>query len=131
MTAPHCVHGLGRIAGITGFDTRTLRRERRVGISPRCPVMEDAAHEPATIRRRDGEAEVHDNGLGIERRRVVRPRGLPAEGACLVAGCPCKDPRIVSHRRVAFFAAIARERGETADRTIDPDPEWRLPAHAF
>jgi len=51
----------------------------------------------------------------------------PARSACLVAGCACKDTRIVSHRRAAFYAAVARTQGETADRTIDPDPEWRLP----
>lgn len=47
--------------------------------------------------------------------------------ACLAAGCPCKDVRIVSHRRAAFFASVARRRGETADRHIDADPTWRLP----
>ncbi|HEV8546525.1 MAG TPA: hypothetical protein VGQ64_09520 [Candidatus Limnocylindrales bacterium] len=46
---------------------------------------------------------------------------------CLVAGCPCEDPRIVSHRRAAFFATLAKTHGETADRTIEPDPTWRLP----
>ena len=51
----------------------------------------------------------------------------PARSACLVAGCPCKDARIVSHRRAAFFAAVARGRGQTADRVISPDPAW-LPA---
>jgi hypothetical protein len=49
-------------------------------------------------------------------------------GACLVAGCPCKDARIVSHRRAAFFAAIARRAGETAERAIAADPGWRIPA---
>jgi hypothetical protein len=44
--------------------------------------------------------------------------------ACLVDGCPCKDARIVSHRRAAFFAAMARRNGETADRVIAPDPAW-------
>jgi hypothetical protein len=44
--------------------------------------------------------------------------------ACLVAGCPCKDARIVSHRRAAFFAALARRAGETADRVIDRDAAW-------
>ena len=48
-------------------------------------------------------------------------------GACLVDGCTCKDARIVSHRRAAFFAAVARQTGETADRVIAPDPTWRLP----
>jgi hypothetical protein len=51
-------------------------------------------------------------------------------GACLVAGCPCKDARIVSHRRAAFFAAVARQTGETADRIIPVDPTWQLPAAA-
>ena len=48
-------------------------------------------------------------------------------GACLVAGCTCKDARIVSHRRAAFFAAVARRTGETADRVIPADPSWLLP----
>ena len=48
-------------------------------------------------------------------------------GACLVAGCTCKDARIVSIRRAAFFAAVARQTGETADRVIAPEPSWRLP----
>jgi hypothetical protein len=51
-------------------------------------------------------------------------------GACLVAGCPCKDARIVSHRRAAFFAAVARQSGETADRIIPVDPIWQMPAPA-
>ena len=49
------------------------------------------------------------------------------DGACLVAGCPCKDARIVSTRRARFFAALAIRAGETADRVIAPEPEWRLP----
>ena len=48
-------------------------------------------------------------------------------GACLVAGCPCKDARIISYRRAAFFAADARRTGQTADRVIAPDPSWRIP----
>ena len=48
-------------------------------------------------------------------------------GACLVAGCPCKDARIVSIRRAAFFGAVARQTGETADRVIASEPSWRLP----
>jgi hypothetical protein len=47
--------------------------------------------------------------------------------ACLVEGCSCKDPRIVSQRRAAFYASIARENGETADRVVAADPTWRLP----
>lgn len=54
----------------------------------------------------------------------------PTKRACLVPGCPCKDARIVSHRRAAFFASVARRLGETADRFVAPDPDWRLPAYA-
>ena len=50
----------------------------------------------------------------------------PARRACLVAGCTCKDPRIVSHRRAAFFADWAKANGETADRVVEADPTWRL-----
>ena len=50
----------------------------------------------------------------------------PARRACLVAGCPCKDARIVSHRRAAFFASWATSHRETADRVVAPDPDWRF-----
>jgi hypothetical protein len=59
----------------------------------------------------------------VERRAVSTPA---RQAACLVVGCPCKDPRIVSHRRAAFFAARARDYGETADRVVEPDPSWSL-----
>ncbi len=52
---------------------------------------------------------------------------MPARSACLVDGCPCKDARIVSSRRAAYFASIARSRGETADRIVATDDDWRLP----
>jgi hypothetical protein len=74
-------------------------------------------------------ATMNDYGLAA-RRQLVEHSGLRAEGACLVAGCPCKDPRIVSHRRAAFFAAVAREHHETADRAVAADPDWRIPALA-
>ena len=51
----------------------------------------------------------------------------PLRSGCLVEGCSCKDARIVSHRRARFFADVARRNGETADRIVDVDPEWRLP----
>ena len=56
----------------------------------------------------------------------VEPAHVASAGsrACLVEGCPCKDARIVSHRRAAFFADLARRTGETADRVIEPDPAW-------
>lgn len=47
--------------------------------------------------------------------------------ACLVAGCPCRDARIVSHRRARFFAHLAESHGETARRVIRPEPGWELP----
>jgi hypothetical protein len=49
-------------------------------------------------------------------------------GACLIAGCTCKDSRIVSYRRAAFFAAVARRSGQTADRIIAVEPGWRIPS---
>jgi hypothetical protein len=58
---------------------------------------------------------------------TVAPSG---SRACLVDGCPCKDARIVSHRRAAFFAAVARRNGETANRVIAPDPDWSLPVES-
>jgi hypothetical protein len=60
--------------------------------------------------------------------QVIDRPTAPSRAACLVAGCPCKDARIVSQRRAAFYAAVAREQGETANRHIDADPTWRLPA---
>ena len=53
--------------------------------------------------------------------------GPSRTNACLVDGCTCKDARIVSHRRAAFFAAVARQTGQTADRNIAVDPDWRIP----
>ena len=47
-----------------------------------------------------------------------------ARRACLVEGCTCKDARIVSHRRAAFFSAWAKDHGETANRVIKADPKW-------
>jgi len=47
-----------------------------------------------------------------------------ARRACLVEGCTCKDARIVSHRRAAFFSAWAKNHGETANRVIKADPTW-------
>ena len=53
----------------------------------------------------------------------------PVRPACLVPGCTCKDARIISHRRVAFFADWAKSHGETADRVVEPDPDWPLILH--
>ena len=51
----------------------------------------------------------------------------PSRVACLNEGCPCKDARFVSHRRAAFFAAMARSRGQTADRVVAVEADWSLP----
>jgi hypothetical protein len=52
----------------------------------------------------------------------------PRRRACLVEGCHCKDARILSTRRAAYFASIAASRGETAQRRIAVDDDtWRLP----
>lgn len=54
----------------------------------------------------------------------LRAAGRGARPGCLVPGCTCKDARIVSHRRAAFFAAWAKVHGETANRVIDVEPAW-------
>ena len=74
---------------------------------------------------------MHDNELATPRRRLVGLSRSVMGRSCLVAGCPCKDPRIVSHRRAAFFAAVAREHGETANRIVAPDPDWVIPTLTF
>ena len=51
---------------------------------------------------------------------------IRARGACLAAGCVCKDARIISYRRAAFFAFIARTHGQTARRVLPVEPEWRI-----
>jgi len=53
-----------------------------------------------------------------------------ARSGCLVEGCPCRDARIVSHRRARFFAHLAEVNGETAQRVIRPEPGWELPCNA-
>ena len=58
---------------------------------------------------------------------IVEASDTRVRGACLITGCPCKDSRIVSHRRAAFFAAVARCSGQTADRVLAVEPEWRIP----
>ena len=55
---------------------------------------------------------------------------LPSRSACLVDGCPCKDARIISQRRIAYVASLAKANGETADRIIPVEAGWRLPTIA-
>jgi hypothetical protein len=52
----------------------------------------------------------------------------PSRMPCLVDGCSCKDARIVSRRKAAYFAARAQISGQTADRVIAPERGWRIPA---
>ncbi len=33
----------------------------------------------------------------------------------------------MSTRRATYFASVAKSRGETADRVVAADAEWRLP----
>ena len=61
---------------------------------------------------------------------ITSTETLPSRRACLVDGCSCKDARIISHRRVAYFATQARANGETADRVVPADDDWRLPVAA-
>ena len=68
----------------------------------------------------------HPNQLRTGEAILIAEPARP--GACLVAGCTCKDARIVSMRRVAFFAAVARRSGETADRHIAQEPGWAIPS---
>jgi len=61
------------------------------------------------------------DGQQLERHEAI---SSPARRACLVEGCTCKDARIVSHRRAAFFSAWAKDHGETANRVVKADPTW-------
>ncbi len=63
----------------------------------------------------------------MDSQQVMHEAGDRGRRGCLVEGCPCKDARIVSMRRAAFFAAWARNRGETADRFVSPEAGWRIP----
>jgi hypothetical protein len=57
---------------------------------------------------------------------IAEATETPAASACIVSGCTCKDARIISYRRAAFFAALARRMGQTADRIVAVEPEWRF-----
>ena len=62
---------------------------------------------------------------------LLEPAETDAEdrfrGGCTVAGCACKDTRIVLRRRTAFFAAMARRNGQAADRVIPVEAGWEIP----
>jgi hypothetical protein len=63
-----------------------------------------------------------------EETAIVETTNIPARKACLTAGCSCRDARIVSYRRAAFYASVARCSGETADRVVPAEPGWCIPA---
>ena len=60
----------------------------------------------------------------------IKPESRPEQAHrahCLVAGCPCRDARIVSQRRARFFAHLAVTNGQTAGRVVLPEPGWTIP----
>ena len=63
----------------------------------------------------------------MDSQQLFHSNGERGRRGCLVEGCPCKDARIVSTRRAAFFADQARLHGETANRSIAPEAGWRIP----
>jgi hypothetical protein len=63
----------------------------------------------------------------MDSQHLIHATGERGRRGCLVEGCPCKDARIVSTRRTAFFAEWARKHGETADRTVAAELDWRIP----
>ena len=62
----------------------------------------------------------------MDSQQVMHHAGDRGRRGCLVDGCSCKDARIVSQRRAAFFADWARIHGETANRAIAPEAGWRI-----
>jgi hypothetical protein len=114
-----------------------LLAKRRRGVASASQALTRVHHETADslmsgqMASLQDAATMADNDLATLRQHLLEPRRLPASGACLVAGCPCKDPRIVSHRRAAFFAAVARDHGETPNRAVPVDLEWQLPTRTF
>jgi hypothetical protein len=68
--------------------------------------------------------DTNDLVIGSEAKREAR-------SGCLAEGCPCRDARIVSHRRAKFFAHLALVNGETAQRVVRPEPGWTIPRSAF
>ena len=62
----------------------------------------------------------------LEAAEIVETANIPARKACPTTGCSCRDARIVSFRRTAFYAAVARSSGETADRVIPAEPGWSI-----
>jgi hypothetical protein len=79
--------------------------------------------EARTIRAKPGAPET----AAMDSQQVSHRAVDQGRRGCLVVGCPCKDARIVSRRRSAFFAAWAQQHGETANRMVAPELGWRIP----
>jgi hypothetical protein len=79
-----------------------------------------------TIETRNDRVRAQDGDGAMDNQQASHQVSDRGRRGCLVEGCPCKDARIVSQRRTAFFAAWARDHGETADRSVAPDVEWRI-----
>jgi hypothetical protein len=60
--------------------------------------------------------------------QITTTEAQPSRRSCLVDGCPCKDARIISQRRIAYVASLAKANGETADRIVPVEDGWRLPS---
>jgi hypothetical protein len=73
---------------------------------------------------RSGERETENSVMDSQQVERHEATSSQARRACLVEGCTCKDARIVSHRRAAFFSNWAKSHGETANRVIKADPTW-------
>jgi hypothetical protein len=79
------------------------------------------------VDRKESDPMYHPDQSSVARPVAVAVAVPTRSRGCLVDGCTCKDARIVSSRRAAFFSSVARRNGETADRIIAPDAAWRLP----
>jgi hypothetical protein len=91
------------------------------------PMKSAPIYRPNHIKPdRSGERETENSVMDSQQVERHEATASQARRACLVEGCTCKDARIVSHRRAAFFSAWARDHGETANRVIKADPAWSL-----
>ena len=119
--------------GSTGPWATSAARPQRIccrdaaGLQPGKPrVHVIGTRQPDPQRQKGAETSTMDTNDTTMSTGPVRE----ARSGCLVEGCPCRDARIVSHRRARFFAHLAEVNGETAQRVIRPEPGWELPRTA-
>ena len=119
--------------GSTGDGPHPAARPKRIccrdaaGLQPGKPrVHVIGTRQPDPQRQNGAETSTMDANDTTMSTGPVRE----ARSGCLVEGCPCRDARIVSHRRARFFAHLAEVNGETAQRVIRPEPGWELPCNA-